>query len=633
LKIEKKFLLYILLIPIVGIISGISIGLYLIQYSHKITQKNGEYILKDIEISMEKKHLKILVDAITNNIYILHKYNKNNFLDDIKHLYDKNKNHILIYKLNHKQYPTIIYSNKPIVGSDIKILTNMIKKEGFLYYYSPRSKQLQQIFYTKYYQPLHIIIVGKIYLKQANKFIEKYKNDINLLNNEVTKNFILITFVMFIITLLFAIFIANSLITEFEKFRRKISLKEKKLRYKLYLDELTNLKSRKALIEDIEKHRFDCLVLIDIDNFSNINQYFGAEIGDKYLQKFAILLKKFRKNIKNSVTLYRIGSDEFTIAIKKANYEETNKIVHDLYKFLNQQKIYINDEKFDIDVTIVFTDFPEPLKKALLTMTEAKSSHLYILSYNDIKNKNKQKEFFEIKKILNTAIEKDQIVPYAQPIVNEQKEIIKYELLMRIETDTNTLPPYLLEYAKKTKIYTKISSIMMEKAFKFIKECDILCSINIDMLDILTPKVVHILKENVKKLNKPVVFEILESESFTNYNEVKNFINEFRKYGVLFAIDDFGSGYSNYSEILEIKPDYLKIDGSLIRNINNSKDNLILIESILFLTNMIGIKTTAEFIEDEKTFKKLRAIGIDEFQGYYFGKPKPIEEIIKNKTK
>ena len=83
----------------------------------------------------------------------------------------------------------------------------------------------------------------------------------------------------------------------------------------------------------------------------------------------------------------------------------------------------------------------------------------------------------------------------------------------------------------------------------------------------------------------------------------------------------------SYKEILELKPNYLKIDGSLIKNIISSKENLILIDSILFLTKMLGMKTTAEFVENEEIFNKLRALGIDEFQGYYFDKPKPIEEI------
>jgi len=229
--------------------------------------------------------------------------------------------------------------------------------------------------------------------------------------------------------------------------------------------------------------------------------------------------------------------------------------------------------------------------------------------------------------MLKTAIEKDQITPFAQPIVDIDRNVIKYELLMRIVTEDRVIPPYFLDLAKRAKLYTQISSIMLDKCFQFIETTDILCSINIDMQDITNEAIVNKLREHMKKLNKPVVFEILESESFQNYEELRKFVEEFRKYGVKIAIDDFGSGYSSYSEILSLKPDYLKIDGSLIKNINVSKDNLIIIDSIIFLTNMMGIRSVAEFVEDEQIFRKLRALGVNEFQGYYFDKPKPLNKL------
>jgi EAL domain-containing protein (putative c-di-GMP-specific phosphodiesterase class I) len=276
---------------------------------------------------------------------------------------------------------------------------------------------------------------------------------------------------------------------------------------------------------------------------------------------------------------------------------------------------------------LVYSSFPSPLKKALLTLQEAKDKNKNILSFNDILNKNREQEFFEIKQMLKTAIKQDQITPFAQPIVNGKQQVIKYELLMRIVTKDKVIPPYFLDFAKKAKLYTQISSIMIDKCFEFIKSTDILCSINIDMQDITNEDIVNKLRYYIQTIKKPVVFEILESESFQNYKELHKFIEEFKGYGVKIAIDDFGSGYSSYSEILSLKPDYIKIDGSLIKNITSSKDSLIVIDSIIFLTNMMGIVSVAEFVENENIFKKLRALGINEFQGYYFDKPKPLNEL------
>jgi EAL domain-containing protein (putative c-di-GMP-specific phosphodiesterase class I) len=168
---------------------------------------------------------------------------------------------------------------------------------------------------------------------------------------------------------------------------------------------------------------------------------------------------------------------------------------------------------------------------------------------------------------------------------------------------------------------------MIDKCFEFIKKTDTLCSINFDMEDIVNEEVYDKLKNHLKEVNKPVVFEILETESFEDYKTLKEFVAEFRKYGVMFAIDDFGSGFSNYKEILELKPEYIKIDGSLITNILESQETMVLVNSIASFATMLNIKVVAEFVENEEIFKRLKALGVDEFQGYYFAKPTPLEQI------
>ena len=646
MSIEKKILFYIFLVPIVGMIVGMSGGMYLINYSNNLSIQEGKSFLKQRELTLQKEQLKTVINSAIKLIQL-----NNNNINTINNIYHSKNKYIFIYKVNNinggKEFATMLLNpNRPdLVGKKIdddyedlngfkfrKEMLRQIKQKGeaivTYYYKKPHSnKIIQKISYFEYYKPLNIIIASGVYLDDINNIIEQYQQHIKHFNSKIIKQFMVISLIIFVITLLFTILIAKSILKEFQKFRKTISLNEKKLRYKLYLDELTKLKSRKSLVEAIEKEKFKCLVLIDIDNFKNINQFFGAEIGDKYLQEFALLLKQFKKQIPISNALYRLGADEFCITFKNSSHEQTKDIVQQLYSFLSGSKIVIDDEVFDVDATIVCSDFPNPLKKALITLAEAKENHISMLSYLDLKNKTKQKQLFEIKKILKTAIKEKQIIPFAQAIVDGNNNIIKYELLMRIKTEDKIIPPYFIEDAKRLKLYTQISSLMLDKCFEFIKNTDILCSINLDMQDIINEDIVNKLRTYMKHVNKPVVFEILESESFEKYDQLRQFIKEFKQYGVLFAIDDFGSGYSNYSEIIALKPDYLKIDGSLIKNITASRDNLIIIDSILFITNMIGIKTTAEFVENEEIFNKLKALGINEFQGYYFDKPKPLNEL------
>jgi len=641
---EKKLIFYIFLIPIIGMVIGISGGAYLLHNSIELSKQNGEKFLKEREIKVQKEKLKLIVNLAINNIKLL-KENNVDFIQNIKKLYPNNKeNYIFIYKLHNinggKDFATMILNSNraDLIGKKIdgdykdikgfafrKKMLELIREygEGFVTYYykKPNSnKIIKKISYFKYYPPLKLIVASGVYLDEIDSVINDYKDTLSNLNKGILKQLIIISLLIALIVILFTILITAQIKKEFHKYRKTIQLNEKKLRYKLYIDELTKLKSRRALIESTEKEAFNSLILIDIDNFSNLNQLFGSEVGDEYLIEFSKILKETKKYLKKSISLYRIGADEFAITLRE-NCFETQLLANKIYNFITSKKICINNEEFDVDITLVYASFPHPLRKAILTLQEAKDNHINILSYNDIKDTNKEKEFFQIKQMLKTAIHNDQIIPYAHPIVNEAKEVIKYELLMRIETEDKVIPPYFLDFAKKAKLYTKISSIMIDKCFEFIKKTDTLCSINIDMQDITNKHIVNKLRQHTQSINKPVVFEILESESFGNYDELHKFIKEFKQYGVKIAIDDFGSGYSSYSEILSLKPDYLKIDGSLIKNIVNSREDLILIDSIIFLTHMIGIKTTAEFVENEEIFKKLRALGIDEFQGYYFSKP------------
>jgi EAL domain-containing protein (putative c-di-GMP-specific phosphodiesterase class I) len=338
-------------------------------------------------------------------------------------------------------------------------------------------------------------------------------------------------------------------------------------------------------------------------------------------------LKIFRKTQTTAMTVFRIGSDEFAIGLRHCNYNKTTQIAKNLNLFLEKQIIQINNNDFDISVTIVYSDAPEPLKKALVALSIAKEKHISICCYKDIKNESKDKEYFEMRKLIKTAIEKNQITPYAQAIVNNEGKTIKYELLMRIVTEDKVIPPYFLDYAKKAKLYNKLSQQMLKKCFKFIEKTDVLCSINIDLEDIKNEETVKKLESYIDKVKKPVVFEILEYDSMSDYILFKEFVDKFRNKGVLFAIDDFGSGFSNYKEIISLKPDYLKIDGSLIKNILEDNENLLLVYSIISLTSMLDIKTTAEFVENKEIFEKLKSIGIDESQGYYFAKPTPLNEL------
>jgi len=128
-----------------------------------------------------------------------------------------------------------------------------------------------------------------------------------------------------------------------------------------------------------------------------------------------------------------------------------------------------------------------------------------------------------------------------------------------------------------------------------------------------------------KQIGEKLVFEIVENENIKDYDILTDFINTFRKLGVKIAIDDFGSGFSNFEYILKIRPEYLKIDGSIIQKITHDDDSKILVESIVHLAHKLNIKVIAEFVSNKEIFEILKSMEVDEYQGYYLHKPEHID--------
>jgi len=133
-------------------------------------------------------------------------------------------------------------------------------------------------------------------------------------------------------------------------------------------------------------------------------------------------------------------------------------------------------------------------------------------------------------------------------------------------------------------------------------------------------------------LGDRLILEIVESEDIYNFEIVKTFVAYLRLMGVRFAIDDFGSGYSNYMHVFEVHPDYIKIDGSLIQNLDQDESAQKFVESIILLAKNLKIKTIAEYVHNEAIFEITQRLGVDEFQGSYFYKPMTLD-ILSEKFK
>ena len=170
---------------------------------------------------------------------------------------------------------------------------------------------------------------------------------------------------------------------------------------------------------------------------------------------------------------------------------------------------------------------------------------------------------------------------------------------------------------------------MIERGMAAFKAKDYEFSINISVEDIHDSEVeafmTKILKNN-PEIAYRTTFEIIESEGIENYDTVHAFIQKVKEYGCKIAIDDFGAGYSNFGHLMQLNIDYLKIDSSLIKEIDKNEKSQILTETIVSYAQKLGIKTIAEYVHSKEVYQKVIELGVDYSQGYYLGEPKPIVE-------
>jgi PAS domain S-box-containing protein/diguanylate cyclase (GGDEF)-like protein len=392
-------------------------------------------------------------------------------------------------------------------------------------------------------------------------------------------------------------------------------------------DPLTHLKSRTALFNDLETvGQETTLMLLNIDRFSTVNDYFGYEIGDELLRLFA---KRLQETTGHS-QLYRISGDEFAITCIGTLLDDT--VRDQMIGLINTMENFkYNVAGYDISVHIsagiAHATYSDVYNLAHMALKEAKERQAKLIFFNDntALTEKTRNNIWMINKI-KSAIEEDRIVPYFQGIVdNSTRQIVKYEALIRlVESNGTVLSPFwFLEHAKKSKLYDKLTRIMIQKTFAVFEQNNYEFSLNLTVQDIISDETREILYQILESspAAKRVIFEIVESEGIVNYEEVIDFILNVKQFGCKIAIDDFGTGYSNFSYLSKLDVDYIKIDGSLIKNINQDNDHLYTVESILFFAQRKGIKTIAEFVEDESIFDKVVELGIDYSQGYLFSTP------------
>jgi len=401
---------------------------------------------------------------------------------------------------------------------------------------------------------------------------------------------------------------------------------------KLFLIEgLTKLPNRTKLISDVKDADIGitALALIDINSFKDINDFFGHIVADNVLKSVVTVINNVIKFVHKNVTLYKFPSDVYCLANTGLSRNEFEDIVTYVLGAINGEVLREDEHEIDLRATagITFSEKNNKLITVDLALQAAKEQNKdYIVFYKELDNFSKYENNMIWTKKLRVALETDNIVVYFQPIIdNKTKKVGKYECLVRLIDDEGKVvaPFFFLDVAKKANQYKNITKIVIEKAFKAFENLPFDFSINISYEDISDKKFLYFVKEMLAKYNvaNRVVWEILEDESVKNYNVLLYFVEVVKKFGCKVSIDDFGSGYSNFEHILKMNVDYLKIDASLVKDIATDKNSYQVVKTIVDFANSLGLKTVAEYVENEEIFNITRELGVNYSQGYYFSAP------------
>jgi len=415
-----------------------------------------------------------------------------------------------------------------------------------------------------------------------------------------------------------------------------------------YYDTLTKLKNRKSFNEKVEeiillakreKDSLKIIILIDIDNFSNINDEFGFSFGDEILMQFT---DRVIKIIRKTDHFFRIGSDEFAIILGNAQEKFDGTFVAEKIIESIKSPFYINGEEIYITLCFGIAIYPddansseELIKKAEMALIEAKKNKNSIVYYNNILNDLSYKRV-NLEILLKKSIQNNNFILYFQPIYKNNNEFDKVEVLLRLKDNNGNFisPAEFIPIAESTNLINHIGKIVIEGTFKIVKEYfndkNIVFSINISGKQLEDPEFINYLKIKISEYETSphkINFEITESLLINNLDENISKLYKIKELGIGLSLDDFGTGYSSLARLKLLPFDELKIDKIFIDNIAVNKQDEEIVNVIIKLSHSLDMIVVAEGVENKEQYELLKRLGCDYYQGFYFSKPGPVEKL------
>lgn len=395
-------------------------------------------------------------------------------------------------------------------------------------------------------------------------------------------------------------------------------------------DALTNLPNRIKLFDDLASSSNPIIALVNIDSFGEINRFYGFESGNTILKEFANTLPKMLPS--SSYKLYKLDADNFVILNDGEKTELFCKTIEHIIQQIHAHQFLSELQGISARISVgiankkaqILSRAEEALKQARLKncdwfLSSEKEEAIYLQNFHMLST-------------LKNAIENDRIVPYYQAIVNvKTKCTTKYESLIRLIDENGKVytPYFFLEVAKKSKYYPTLTRMMIEKTLYDFASREEDIAINLSVEDIEDKETVAFIKNAIINFEEPsrITFELTETEAIQDYLTITTFIKTVKELGVKIAIDDFGSGYSNFAYLAQFNADVLKIDGTIIKEIAVDNNSYQIAATIHDFAKRLGMQTVAEFVFNQAIDEIVKELNIDFAQGYYHAEPVPVEKL------
>jgi diguanylate cyclase (GGDEF)-like protein len=447
------------------------------------------------------------------------------------------------------------------------------------------------------------------------------------------------------IALLFSLLVARIAI-------KQVSAKNRQLAYQASHDPLTGLINRQEFECRVERSiqqaraqaATHALLYLDLDQFKVVNDTCGHAAGDELLQQLSKLLLS---SVRTRDTLGRLGGDEFGMLLENCPLDKAVEIANNLLKKIDAFHFTWSDNTFTLGISIGVVPVDRSTADIGCAMSAADSAcyiakesgrnQVQIAHLGDRRLQERHGEMQWVSR-LTRAIEEDQFALYYQPIIPCASKATSgkhMEILLRmIDDDGSVVPPgSFLPAAEKYNMASNIDRWVIEHAMKWLVAntaqdgWPVTISVNLSGQTIGSTDMLKFIIEKMDETGvspEHIIFEITEAAAITNITSTTSFMLTLRGCGCRFSLDNFGSGLSSFAYLKKLPVDYLKIDGTFVRDILSDPVDYAIVKSINELAQLLGKETIAEFVETLEVAEELRMMGVNHVQGYAYAKPEPL---------